>query len=154
MFKRKKTGKIKSKVVQYNGITFKSTLEKNVYVELVNNGFTPQYEPQSFVIWKGFSPTVNFYDKRTKKKGEKKGTHLELMNKKQKVKDITYTPDFMFEHKGYTVIVESKGFANERFGMIKKLFRKYLENNPNYIYFMVYNVENAKEMIKILKNEY
>ena len=34
-------------------ISFKSKLEASVYKTLVEHGFSPQYESQRFVLWKG-----------------------------------------------------------------------------------------------------
>ena len=41
-------------------ISFKSKLEASVYKTLVEHGFSPQYESQRFVLWKG-SKINNIY---------------------------------------------------------------------------------------------
>lgn len=61
------------------GITFKSQLEKSIYDTLLQQGFTPQYEPITFTLWNGFAPITPFYDKETDKQNQKRA---ELLGKK------------------------------------------------------------------------
>ena len=49
--------------LEYDGISFKSKLEKMIYQTLKEQGFPVEYEPHKFVLWQGFRPTVPFYDK-------------------------------------------------------------------------------------------
>ena len=91
-----------TKVVKY-GIHFKSKLEVMVYETLVKEGINPKYEPKTFVLWKGFKPTAKVYDR--KNKTESGSFHQET----DKIIDIKYTPDFIFDYKGLTVIIEAKG---------------------------------------------
>ena len=51
----------------YDGIHFKSLLEITVYKTLKEYGFKPQYEKRKFIIWKGFKPTVPFYNRKKNK---------------------------------------------------------------------------------------
>ena len=69
--------------LEYDGVTFKSKLEKMIYQILKENGFPVEYEPHKFVIWEGFRPTIPFYDK------DKITRMLKL--EKKKIIDITYT---------------------------------------------------------------
>ena len=52
--------------LEYDGISFKSKLEKMIYQILKENGFPVEYEPHKFVIWEGFRPTIPFYNKDKK----------------------------------------------------------------------------------------
>ena len=69
-----------------DGINFKSRLEAMIYKTLKEQGFNVEYEPKKFIIWKGYIPTVPFYDKDHK-------TGL-LKPNRDKLIDMTYTPDF------------------------------------------------------------
>lgn len=130
--------------LEYDGIQFKSKLEKMIYQTLKEQGFPVEYEPQKFIIWEGFRPTIPFYDK------DKKTRMLKLENKK--VIDITYCPDFTFNYNGNLVVIEGKGMENDRFPMKKKMFRKWLEeNNPKSIYFEIYTKKQLMQAINIIK---
>lgn len=131
--------------LKYRGIQFKSQLEKNVFVALREAGFPAEYEPRKFVIWEGYRPMVPFYnkDKITKK----------LKLERSKIRDITYTPDFLFFYKGYLIVLEAKGIENDSFPLKKKLFRKWLEDHyPNSLYFEVFSKRNTMQAIEIIKN--
>ena len=131
--------------LEYDGISFKSKLEKMIYQTLKEQGFPVEYEPHKFVLWQGFRPTVPFYDK------DKSTRMLKLESKK--IIDITYTPDFVFIYKGFLVIIEAKGMENDRFYLKKKMFRKWLEdNNPKSIYFEIYTKKQLLQAINIIKN--
>lgn len=136
-------------VLLFNGIRFKSLLEVMVYKTLLQEGFEPLYEWTTFVIWEGFRPTVPFYY-------AKKGSLLEKRARqtaKQKLMDITYTPDFMVYYDDITVIIEVKGFENDIFPMKKKMFRKYLETlDSKVIYFEIKTKRQLLEAIQIVKN--
>ena len=122
--------------LSYDGIDFKSRLEAVVYKTFKDAGFNIQYEPCKYVLWRGFKPTIPFYNRKKKTK-HSNVTGLKLDNKK--LLDTTYTPDFQFKHKGHLIIIESKGLETEVFLIKKKLFRQYLEMNvPNSIYFEVF----------------
>lgn len=130
--------------LEYEGIQFKSQLEKTAYITLKEAGFPVEYEPKKITIWKGFKPTVPFYDKNN--------TTRLLQLQMRKLIDITYTPDFMFEYKNHTIIIEIKGFANETFPIKKKVFRAWLEDHPDSIYFEVYSEKQVLQAIEIIKN--
>lgn len=129
---------------QYNGIQFKSILETMVYKTLVQAGFEPQYEGRKFCIWEGFYPQVPFYNRNKTTK------NLELDT--VKLRDITYTPDFVFEHEGVLIIIEAKGMENDVFPVKKKLFRGWLEKQSfKSMYFEVYTKRNLLQAIEIIK---
>lgn len=131
--------------LEYDGISFKSKLEKMIYQTLKEQGFPVEYEPHKFVLWQGFRPTVPFYDK------DKSTRMLKLENKK--IIDITYTPDFVFTYKGFLVVIEAKGMENDRFYLKKKMFRKWLEDNhPKSIYFEIYTKKQLLQAISIIQN--
>lgn len=128
-----------------DGINFKSRLEAMIYRVLKENGFDPKYEPWKFTIWEGYKPKVPFYDRNSR-------TGLLKLNQ-TKIIDITYTPDFCFEHNGLFVIIEAKGLENDRFPMKKKMFRKYLESwGKPVVYFELYSKKQLLQAIEIIKN--
>ncbi len=131
--------------LEYDGISFKSKLEKMAYQTLKESNLPVEYEPQKFIIWKGFKPTVPFYNKDTK-------TRM-LRQETKKVIDISYTPDFMFKYHDYLCILELKGFENNTYPLKKKIFRKWLEEHePKSIYFEIYTKRQLLQAIDIIKD--
>lgn len=130
--------------LEFDSISFKSKLEKMIYQTLRENNLPVEYEPQKFIIWEGFRPTVPFYDK------DKTTRMLKL--EKKKIISISYTPDFVFRYNDYLIIIEAKGMENDRFYLKKKMFRKWLENNePKSIYFEIYTKKQLLQAIDIIK---
>lgn len=135
----------------YNGIEFKSILEKSIYKNLLEAGITPEYESETFTIWRGFKPEVPFYD-RQKIRGVKMWKNT--LNKKT-LQDMTYTPDFIFKYHDIKVIIEAKGNENEQFPIKKKLFRAYLETcDYPVIYAEIFTVRQLKEFLEELRLKY
>lgn len=131
---------------EYNGIKFKSRLETTVYKTLLENGFVPQYEPHTYVLWEGIKPTVPFYTLNKNK--------VQVLND-NKLINITFTPDFYLEYKGLKVIVDVKGFANDVFPYKFKMFRKYIEESPDkdkYLIFEIFSKNQLLKAIDIIKN--
>lgn len=143
--KNKENRKIRNaSPLEYDGIFFKSKLEKMTYQILRENGFPVKYEPKKFIIWEGFKPNIPFYNK------DKKTRLLKLDSKK--IISISYTPDFVFPYNNHIIIIESKGLENEVFPLKKKIFRKWLENNcRNSIYFEIYTKRQLLQAIDIIK---
>ena len=136
---------INASPLEYDGIFFKSKLEKMAYQTLKEQGFPVLYEPKKFIIWEGFRPNVPFYNKDT-------STRMLKMDSK-KVIDISYTPDLMFEYNNRLIIIEMKGFENNTYPLKKKIFRKWLESNyPNSIYFEIFTKKQLLQAIDIIKN--
>lgn len=135
---------INASPLEYDGISFKSKLEKMGYQTLKEQGFPVLYEPRKFIIWEGFRPNVPFYNKDA-------STRMLKMDSK-KVIDISYTPDLMFEYNNHLIIIEMKGFENNTYPLKKKIFRKWLESNyPNSIYFEIFTKKQLLQAIDIIK---
>lgn len=127
----------------FNGITFKSKLEESFYKTLTQAGFNVSYEPVKFVVVEGFQPTVDFYN-RSKSKIFRKDM--------QKVRPITYTPDFAFTYNGTLFIIEAKGIENDVFPIKRKLFRRFLESmKVPCAYFEVHTKKELLQVIDIIK---
>lgn len=130
--------------LEYDGISFKSKLEKMTYQTLKEAGFPVEYEPKKFIIWEGFKPTVPFYNK------DNNTRMLKLDNKK--IINVSYSPDFIFYHNGYMVVIETKGFENNCFYLKKKMFRKWLEEHqPKSIFFEIYTKKQLLQAIDTIK---
>lgn len=130
--------------LEFDGISFKSKLERTVYQTLKEHGFSVQYEPCKFIIWEGFKPVVPFYNK------DRKTRLLKLETKK--IISISYTPDFLFNYNDHLVIIEAKGMENDCFYLKKKMFRKWLEeHHPKSVFFEVYTKRQLLQAIDIIK---
>ena len=137
--------------ITLNEIAFKSKLEGKLFKVLVDEGLNPKYEPYKFHIWEGFRPEVPFYERNRRTRSIKRND--------VKLKDITYTPDVVFDYNGHRVFVEIKpdGFTNDVYPYKQKLFRKYMETeltDLKPIFVRVGTIKNLKEFIKILRDEY
>lgn len=144
-------------------ITFKSQLEKIIFNTLIEQGFTPQYEYKTYVLWDGFTPVTPFYDRETdaarSRRLEKGGTveSKMLVLKNSKIVGIRYTPDFYFKYKGLDVYIEAKGIENDVFYIKKKLFINYLDrkfygSGQRSIFFEVYTKKQLLQSLHILEN--
>ena len=145
-------------------LTFKSQLEKSIYNTLLQQGFTPQYEPITFTLWDGFSPITPYYDKESDKQMIKRiseGVNTcpskILIHKVGKVVGIRYTPDFYFNYNGLDVYIDAKGIENDIFYIKKKMFIKYLDDilvntGRRSIYFEVYTKKQLLQAIEIIKD--
>lgn len=131
--------------LEYDGISFKSKLEKMVYQTLKESHFPVEYEPRKFIIWEGFKPTVPFYNK---------DVHTRMLRQDaKKIISTSYSPDFVFRWNGYLVVIEAKGYENPIFPLKKKMFRKWLEEHePKSIYFEIYTKKQLLQAIDIIKS--
>lgn len=146
-------GKIPHKKVLYNDILFDSKLEVSIYKYLNKRGVVFKYNARSFELQKGFKPTVPFFIRGTDRKTHRKVFRLDST----RVQNISYTPDFiLYLNGGYEIILEAKGKPNERYPIVKKLFRRLLERKKNKakIYFAeVKAVKEVEQLLTIINNE-
>lgn len=138
--------------IEYDGIKFKSILEKDTYIALKEQGFNPEYEKHTYVLQKSkLFPTLHYAPYRDRK------LHKDVWGlNKYKVVSIKYKPDFTFILNNMLIVIEVKGFSNDRYPYQKKLFFKWLEdNNPYSAFFEIHNkkqLKRAVELINHLKN--
>lgn len=163
--KNQKNKKIRNATsTKIKGITFKSQTEKTVYKTLLEQGIEPKYEPQTFVLWEGFTPITPFYDQETNTQQDKRNALIGadrklpkiLVPKNEKVVGIRYTPDFYFRIDNLDVWIEAKGFENDVFYIKKKLFRKFLddkflETGQKSIFFEIYTKRQLLQALDIIK---
>lgn len=139
--------KYNNKKITFDGINFKSILEKRTYELLKEAGFNPQYEPQAYVLLEAFRlvEKVKLY----KPYGREKSLSLS----KRGVGPMTYTPDFVFEYRGYTVFYDTKGKVNDTYPLKLKLFLALqLQISKNsVIFFEPHSLKQVKQSIEILK---
>ena len=129
--------------VAEDGVQMRSKLEARIYNTLLNLGFNPRYEQETFIYWEGPRPTVPFYDLG-------KGRRLRL--NMTKLVDMKYTPDIIFDYEGIKVIIEVKGYANDQFAIRKKMFRAFLETlDYPVIYAEIFTKKQLMEFLEVLK---
>lgn len=132
----------------YDGIQFKSKLEVETYRTLKEEGVSPEYEKNTYEVWKGRRFLVPCYDMHNNRKLHKNVWELN----QYKVQSIKYTPDITFKIENILIIIEVKGFANDRYPYVKKLFRTWLENNyPQSVFFEIHNKKQLKAAIEIIR---
>lgn len=136
--------------VDYEGLHFRSKNEKTCYRILKEEGFNPKFEEVKFVIQKAFKGTQPFYDRYKDRKQKKTVWGYS----KYTTQNITYTPDFTFNHNGYLIVIEYKGYENDVSPMKMKMFRNYMEQNPkeHIAFFEVYAQKDLRQAIEIIKN--
>jgi len=137
----KKNNKIRNATSKvYKNIKFRSKLELFTYKEFEKAKIKSLYEQKKFVLMTGFHFTNGCVE--PKKKG--------YMDITAKVRDITYTPDFVDPDGKW--IVEVKGYANDVFPLKWKLFKNHLmENGDTYALFLPKNQKQVLETIELIK---
>ena len=132
----------------YNGIDFKSQLERDTYIALLEAGFNPEYEKRTYILQdtKHF-PTLHYAPYKDRKLRQ----NVWGLNT-YKMVSIKYKPDFTFYVKDKLIVIENKGYANDRYMYQKKLLFKWLEENqPNSAFFEIHNKKQLNKSIEILK---
>lgn len=138
----------------YNGIGFKSELEKNAYILMQKESLSPEYEKNTFTLWEGRRFKVPCYEEYNDRKLKKKVWGLNSY----KPVSIRYTPDFIIntvDSSGIPrmIVIEAKGYPNDRYQYVKKMFRLLLEEKyPQSIFFEIHSIKQLKAAIQIIKN--
>ncbi len=145
MQRRKKTTnkKVRNAVSKvYKGIKFRSKLELFTYRKLEEAGIKSLYEERKYVLMEGFR-----FEQDSIEPSNKRATKGEYINNADKVRDITYTPDFVDPNGKW--IIEVKGFANDVFPLKWKLFKNYLQKlgDPPVLYLP----KNQKQVLETIE---
>lgn len=138
--KNKKVRNATSKV--YKGIKFRSKLELFTYMKLEDAGIKSLYEKNKYILQEGFRYEAECYEPH-KTKG--------YVDNTAKVRDITYTPDFVDPNGKW--IIEVKGYANDVFPIKWKMFKNYLmqlEDPP--VLYLPKNQGQVLQTIELIKN--
>ena len=138
---------------QLDSIKFKSRSEALCYKRLIESGFSPKYEEESFVLFNTYklrdSSLLVFI-------GDAKSKTLERFDKT--LRKSVYTPDFTFDYKNFHVIIEIKGFSNDVWPLKRKLFLSNLQAglypiNKTVLFFEIHSIRELVQAIKIIKGE-
>ena len=141
--KNKKVRNAVSKV--YKGIKFRSKLELFTYKKLEEAGIKALYEKKKFVLMEGFR-----FEQESIEPSNKRATKGEYINNADKVRDITYTPDFVDPNGKW--IIEVKGFANDVFPLKWKMFKQHImQNGLEYKLFLPKNQKQVLETVELLR---
>lgn len=120
---------INATAVFEDDINFRSKSEKAMYNFLKESGLHFIYEPEAIELLKGFYPNSVWYE----------GTK----ERKDKVRSITYTPDFIVNGERYTYIIEVKGFITDRYPLKRKMLLFHIQNSNSKFF----EVHTKKDML-------
>ena len=125
----KSSGRVKNATrVDKYGLHFRSKLECYTYEAFMNAGIKVEYEQKHFTLLEKF----------------------EYLG--EKIRPITYLPDFIGSYKGYKFIVECKGLMGDSFRLRYKLFKNYLKKHRSKAKcYLVRNHKQVDEMIEDIK---
>jgi hypothetical protein len=133
----KKT-KMNNTIVTYNGIKFKSKLERACYQLLTEAGIKFKYENDIYTLVEKFSFPGSI--ESVKRKGRK--VYIENPT----VRAVKYTPDFTGTFSdGSKWIIETKGMKTTTFNLKWKLFKVLLLKQGNNV--RLYMPTNKKEIL-------
>lgn len=124
----KTKGRVKNATaVDAYGLHFRSKLELYTYEAFMKAGIPVKYEPKHFTLLPKF----------------------EYLG--EKIRPITYLPDFIGRYKGKTFVVECKGLIGDSFPLRYKLFKYYLKKHHSKMRcFLVRNQKQVTEMINTI----
>ena len=110
------------------GLHFRSKLECYTYEAFMKAGIPVKYEPKHFTLL----PKFEYFG--------------------EKIRPITYLPDFIGRYKNQSFMVECKGLMGDSFPLRFKLFKYYLHKHRSKMKcFLVRNHKQVDEMIEVLK---
>ena len=123
-------GRVKNAIkVDKYGLHFRSKLECYTYEAFMKAGIPVKYEPKHFTLLNKFEFN------------------------QEKIRAITYLPDFIGNYKNNKFVVECKGMITESFPLRWKLFKYYLKRHRSkHKCYMVRNHKQVDEMINDIKN--
>lgn len=132
--------------VIYNGIKFRSKSELRMYQTMLKEGFTPDFESHSFILWDGCYLQKPYYfegDPVVTKNGHTK-----------KFQDWVYTPDFIIRLGGCSFIIEVKGNPNDLWPYKRKLFLKLIDTMKDTYFFEVRTIRGLKKSLSVIRSIY
>lgn len=129
--------------VSEDNIKFRSKSERTMYNLLKDSGLEFRHEPAAIELLKGFYPTHPWYE-GTKERSDK-------------VRSITYTPDFVVDGKYNTYIIEVKGFITDRYPLKRKMLLCLMQSHTSFKFFEVHTKRDMLfciDRIKKIENEH
>lgn len=150
--------------VSEDGLLFDSRLELFCWRALKDRGFPPSiFHCISFSLYPAevlSNCSILSKVRKTKRTNDRVGNNSEYllkMHMNSKLQPITYTIDFGFKIGIYTIIIETKGYANDSYPLRKKLLLHKLNRVPNTIFMELGNKPEVMEAMSyidmLLKNE-
>lgn len=131
----------------FNGVKFKSKLEKFTYQCLKVAGIPFKYEEDRFVLIDKF-----VYEGDSIEKKKSKGKNVFIHSSKN-IPRATYLPDFTNTDQGW--IIECKGLRTEAFNLRWKLFKNMLaKEKKSYDLYMPGTQKHIMEVVEILKRKH
>lgn len=122
----------------YDGIEFRSKFEMSVYKELKKQNIEFKYEPEKITLQNGFKPASPYY--------------IDSAEHWEKVRAITYTPDFIAKIDNYTVYIEAKGWETDRYIVKRKMFLDKIKDDKYSIFIEVHTIRGLKNSILKIKS--
>jgi len=141
---KNKTGNQKVKnatAITIDGINFRSKLEAYTYDHLTKAGLTFEYESKKFTLLEKFEYPADSFESYKSKKVK----YFGLI--KNKVRGITYLPDFVSEEDNW--IIEVKGYANDAFPLKWKMFKNLLRDTP-YTLYKPTSQKQVREVVELI----
>lgn len=139
--------------VEYNGLKFRSKMEEKMFNWMIQLGYSPQFEPDKFVLWEGFYPKTPLYidgePQLTKPRKNCKDIQL-FIPKIPKFEDWHYTPDFKLEINGKIFYIECKGYGNDLWPYKRKLFLKTIEDKNNIYFFEAHTKKGLMKTLNLI----
>jgi hypothetical protein len=140
---------------EYNGIKFKSILERRAYELLTESGLTFEYEPTKYKLLEGFylRRVVLIEPNSVKVRPGKYKPSKDLYTQTGKIRSITLTPDFEIIKGYHKIILEVKGRENDTYPLKKKLLLSILDEEPDDfipIYIEVHSIYQIKQAIQMI----
>jgi len=128
---------------EFDGIKFRSLIERRLYIYMKSLGIDVQYEPDSIELVPSFRPSRPWYldgVPQLTKKGK-----CNVVNGKE------YTPDFKILHEGKTIYIEAKGHPNDVYPVTRKLFLNWIEKQDNEVVFAeIHSLNGLKKLLEAL----
>ena len=130
---------VNAKTTLIGDIRFKSLFESRIYKFLKDNNYSFEYEPKKYILQKGFKPNIPFYRKTSKG----------FTQDSSKIRDTTYSPDFIVYLGNIKLIIEAKGFKTDSYNIKVKLFRKLLEEENNVVFAEIKSIKELKTILQL-----
>ena len=120
-------------------------IELSIYKLLEKSELNFKYEDFTITLMEGFTPTKVSYIPR-KRRGVK------VTEFKEKVRPLTYTPDFTVYKNNKVYLIEVKGFETDRYIVKRKLLLKYIEDK-DMIFLEIHTIKDMMNCIELIKND-
>lgn len=141
--------KIKNtKETTYDGLNFKSQLEKSCYRKIKEYGLEVSYESEKITLWEGVKlDKVNFYAPRKIRPGK---YEKDIKKQTRALIKMTYTPDFIITKGKHKIYIDVKGKENDVYPIKKKMFLKHLEERDDDYFYHFFEPHSVKQMVQTI----